>query len=464
MKNYYEKRESMREFEDLIKAKYIVFDKYTANLEQDGRFINLVIEFNNSKDFEEINKDIYDLIEIVSSSTSDKYILVNCIYTMNYTKGGKIFLIYRIDRISEFLFNNLEDKVIDNVSFKVDDIFWFIRDQKGFEFDLQQNFIKYSPFNYTFDFQDGKMNINGTAKFLDSRMSSSITEGVNFEIEFNKEQSFNEVIKKVYCIRNLLMVLGRRNLNITDIYINEGEEQRKIYDCYTEYKYKPDNENYSDYLDHHTITLKSINNFQDVINCFINNYQTLMPIIDSWFSNEKYSLPSRVKFMNSITMIEDFANKYKKELVKIESKKASEENKSSFIEKIFTVLEDYIEIAEDNKEVIKNELYKIINDSSASIEFKIKILIEEVNDLLKLDENQISIIAKNIKEARIACIHKGIFIDGDKEKYVHIYAEFINDLIFLNTLRMLGIEFIDEKLFFFNYDKEKLFDIVVFRK
>ena len=454
----------MREFEDLIKDHYIAFDKYTAMLEQGERFLNLVIEFDNIKDFKEINKDKYEVIEICSTSTGDKYVLTNCIYKSEHTDEEKYVITYHIDRISEFLFSNLEDKVINNVCFRIDDIYWFIRDQEGIILNVKEKDVKYNPFKYSFDWQDGKFNIYGLTDFFDSKLSCTITEDLLFEIEFNKAKSFNEVIKKIYCIRNLLMVLGRRNLNITDIYINEGEEQRKIYDCYTEYKYKPDNETYSDYLDHHTITLKSIDNFQDVINCFINNYQTLMPIIDSWFSNEKYSLPSRVKFMNSITMIEDFANKYKKELVKIESKKASEENKSSFIEKIFTVLEDYIEIAEDNKEVIKNELYKIINDSSASIEFKIKILIEEVNDLLKLDENQISIIAKNIKEARIACIHKGIFIDGDKEKYVHIYAEFINDLIFLNTLRMLGIEFIDEKLFFFNYDKEKLFDIVVFRK
>lgn len=452
--------------DDILKDRYKIDEKFFSYFENDERYINVVVEFNNMDEFNEFNKDIYDVINIKSILNDNELSLINCSRYCEESSNNKIRIKYRVDRISEFVIKNINDSIFYNITFSLDDINWFVLDETNYSFDPVNENVKFNNFIKSYNVSFGKITIYRLFSFAHKTNEFKINDDIAFNIEFNKEITYAEVIEKVYCLRNLLSIFGRRHLNVVNMFTTNKEKEYRIIDCYKEYNHHPINDRYREYLDHHTLTLNSLKDFSLIINKYYEEYHRMLPIIDSWFSNVKFQLPPRVRFINLTTMIEDFANIYLKRKVNEESEIEAKEIKHKFIEKIFNAFDKRVIITDIDKKEIEQELIKVVKDTQSTFIIKTKALINNVNEIFNYKSKEIEIITKNIRNARLACIHKGIYIDETKLQYIAKYSDFIEDVIFLNILKVCGsdLQFNEWKCIEYNYQRDDLTYPIKFKK
>lgn len=451
---------------DLLKTNYIIEEKHNAFLEHNGTFLILSIEFKSKKSYDDFHKDHYDIINAKSFIGNKHYSFIECdnIGMSSYNK--RIYLKYRVIMVTNYCIDNLDFKCFNSFSISFGDISWFVSDKASYEFLSDNNSMGINNFYKEYNLDFGKLIIFKNYTFKEKSNLFTMDNDILFKFDLNKSVSYNELIEIIYTFRNLLMIIGKRNINISSLYVEIDNRKYVFLDCFKEYNYSPINSIYENYLNHRVLTLCDINNFDKFINNFYREYKKLLPIIDSLFSNAKYSLPSKVRFINSATMVEDFANLYMTGEVNKETKIEDEKNKNAFVKKIFKVIEKVIVIEDENKGNICLGLKSILNDMQSSFVTKIKILIKKVNYTFNFDETQIEKISKQIRDARLACVHKGIFIDSKKTIYLNIYSSFIDDIIYLNILKILKININGNysHIIEVDYNSKQLFDNISFKK
>ena len=456
-----------KSIDDILNDWYKIDEKFNSYFEVDERYINIVIEFDNLDEFNKFNKDIYDVINIKSIRSDNELSLINCSRYCVENSSNKIRIKYRVDRISEFVIKSIDDSVFDDITFSLDDINWFVLDETNYSFDPINENVKFNNYVKSYNLSFGKITIYRLFSFAHKSNEFKMNDDIAFNIKFNSAITYTEVIEKVYSFRNLLMIFGRRYLNVVNMFITNKEKEYRIIDCYKEYNHHPINNNYREYLDHHTLTLKCLKDFPQLINRYYEEYNKMLPIIDSWFSNVKFQLPPKVRFINLTTMIEDFANLYLKNKVNDDSINEAQKIKNDFIENIFGIFNKKMKITDSDKIAIKKELNELVKDNNqTSFIIKTKTLINNVNEIFEYSNNEIEIIIENIRNARLACIHKSIYIDEEKIQYISKYSDFIDDIVFLNILKLCGsdLRFDEWKCIEYNYQKKDLTHPIKFKK
>ena len=441
-----------KKIDDLIKNIYIIFDRYYVSLKKEGRFVFAYIEFLNKEEYLEFDKDEYDLIVVKEILSERIYTFIECQKYGVETAKDKVKIKYRIDRIYENEWESLSKKVINNVTIYLDNIEWFFNNTNSFHFDFVKHLLSVNDMQKEYEISFGKLQIYKSFGFKQSSNEFNIKDNIAFNFNFNEPVDYKELLERIYGFRNLLLILGRRHLDITSIVINDVE----LIDCFEEYEYNPLNERYIEYLDHHTITLDEIDNFGEVVTNFYQIYNSIIAIIDSYFCQVKYSLPPKVKFVNVCTMIEDFANLFLVDDAKKYREIEATNNKKKFIDNcIEKMLEKNV-----IKEQDKNIAYDILNsevkkDSQLSFKDKVMAIIFNVNNSFKFKESEIELIADNFREVRKKFIHKGVFADEITCQYLNIYSSFAEDLIFLNILKNIGIDISNSIFKCIEYDYSK---------
>ena len=363
---------------------------------------------------------------------------------------------YRIDRIYENELTNLHNKIINNVIVSFDDIGWLFNDLKYFKFDFKKLSVSINGIKKEYETNFGKIQVFNYFSFNEKPKEFNIKDEIFFKFIFNKNINYNEFIKKIYSFRNLLLILGRRHLDFDTIKINEVE----LIDCYEEYNYKPLNERYLEYLDHHTITLNAINDFGIVVNNFCEIYDSIISVIDSYFCLVKFNIPSKAKFIIACTMIEDYSNLFLVDEAKKYKEGEAKNNKAKFINNIVKEIEEKEIIKKEQLEDIRDILSGIVKeDSQLTFREKVIATIENVNDSFNFDESDIELIANNFRKARKAFIHNGVFPNEVLCQYLDNYSSFTEDLIYLNILKKIGVNINNSifECFEYNYKKEDLF-------
>lgn len=236
------------------------------------------------------------------------------------------------------------------------------------------------------------------------------------------------------------MLIGKRHINVNSLIIWSNNQRFEICDCFDEYNFHPINERLKEYLDHLSITLESISNFEIIVNNYYSEYKNLLTIIDSYFNSVKYSMAPKVKFINATTMIEDYSNIYFKQESKEMQNEYDESYKNKFVLKVMNVLTSKNYVDKSKEHMIVNDLNRIVYRSKeVSFQSKLKIIIKKVNTVFNFDEDEIEIIVDNIKTARRVCVHAGIFPSDLDCKCFSNYAYFIEDLILLNIYDLIGL-------------------------
>ena len=451
---------------NLLKENYKIENKYYAFFEKTENSCNLRILFDNRDDFNYYNKEHYDIINVQSIISNIKLSLINCERCSVESKNGKLQITYEIDRISKFIIKSTNDKIFDDISFSFNDISWFVLDETSYSFDPIKEAVKFKSYLKEYKVSFGVIKIYRKFDFFHGVNKFKLADDIVFNIRFKQKISYNEVIEKIYCFKNFLMIIGRRNLNVTKMFITDNKRKYDIIDCYKEYSYRSLNKRYKEYLDYHTLTLNSLDNFSKMIEIFYGEYEKILSIIDSWFSTLKYTLPTKVNYINATTMVEDYCNLYLKKETKKEVELENKKIKTRFINDILDIINSKFEINENDKAEINEELNKLVKDNNqSSFIAKVKELINNVNEVFNYTTDEIEKISENLRNARTACVHKGIFIDENKSRYVLKYSYFINDVIFLNVLKLCDFDMNFKKLecVEFNYSKDELIYKVNFK-
>lgn len=445
---------------DLLSNTFIAFSKYFVRLKKENRFIFAYIDFPTHEEFLEYDKELYELIVIEEISHKKQYTLLECEKYGTEASGRSIKIKYRVDRILDDVLNDFSIEFIDNAEVTFDDINWFINDDNSFEFDPLKVCVNVKEYFKEYKSSIGEIMIFKAFSFTEKKNNFNIDSDIVFRFVFDRKLNYREFRERIYCFRNLLLILGRRHIDFKEIKINS----KYLYDCFEEYTYKPINKRYCEYLDHHTITINSIDKFGDAVSQYFKIYDTIISIIDSYFCNLKYTLPTKAKFINVCTMIEDYANIFLVNESKEHREKESANSKQKYIINVVGKMlkENLIDEIKVDKvcNILEAEVKK---DMNLSFKDKVISIIKEVNKSFKFEDSEIELIADNFREARKRFVHKGIIASEEICPVLEIYCSFIEDVIYLNILNVIGID-ISNSVFEcieYNYEKDDL--IIVFK-
>lgn len=443
----------------LFEYNYIVNNKYYGKLTKEDDFIALNVEFDNINDFNAFKIKKNSVIEISSVVDSKKFYLFIC-DNLDSQVGDKLYkLKFDIDKISEYKIKDLEEKTIDSIKVKFDNINWFIPNKQYLYQILNDGIVKFPDFSQKYVLKGAELKINSIYGFLKTFNELTINKEIWFSFKFYTKKSFNEINDYIYIFRNLLMLIGKQNINVENLVITNCGKNYEIFDCVKKYNFNPINKNLKKYLDKNNITLDSIDNFAKIVNNFYDEYQKLLTIAESYFDCVNYSMAAKVEFINATTMIEDFSEKYMSEQTKIIQYQIDKECKNGFISKIINVLKSkkYIDLTKEDK-IIKDLNQIVYKSKEISFQSKVLALISSVNAAYNFSNSEMELIAFNIKETRMQCIHKGTLTDIELSDYFFRQGHFIEELILLNIYKIIGLDYINKKACYLNfyYTKEEL--------
>lgn len=336
-----------------------------------------------------------------------------------------------------------------------EDISWLFNETEYFQIEPLDDVISFNGFSNEYKTFFGKIIVGNFNTVKQTKSEINIKNDFEFKFIFNNSVSYNEVYEKIYAFRNLLLILGRRYFDIKRIKLNDIE----LIDCFEEYLYNPLSKQYLEYLDHHTITLSEIDNFGEVVTNFLNLYDKIISIIDSFFVQTKYNLPDKVSFFNACSMIEDYVNLFLIEEAKANGEEEAANNKMKYIKKCINDMINEKIIVEEQKADVEIILYKHVKkNENLSFKEKVMALVKNVNNSFNFSDSEIKIIAENFRDARRAFAHNGMFIDEIFSPYISTYCHFTDDLIYLNILKQIGIDITKSQFecIEFNYSKSDL--------
>lgn len=430
----------MNKLKKYIKYKFLIDEKYKASIKIEDMYCLLIIEFENYIDFKKY--------ENVTSTNFLAYILpqkrrisfINCeIKEIECSSNDKYKIKYIIDRIFDSELIDLSRKDFDNVTITFDDIEWFTQAKAEFISDDEDKSIV-----NIYSFKEAKLKIKQKDIKTKNTQKINYKTKVDFNFKFKNKKSFNEIIEYVYKFRNLLMIFGRRYINITSIIILKDKKYCNIYDCINEYNYCPISLELKRNLNYLCIKLYEIDNFDKIITNFYNIYEKRESILNEYFDSIKYKMSKKIRFVNSTMMVEDFADLFFKESRKNEQVREDCEYKSKIISDIIKILKEskYIDIKDESK--ITNELDNVIYKSkNLTFQSALTVLMRKVNEILNFREKELMRISKNIKKARKLCIHKGETANKYSFYYLR-YMYFIEDLILLNIYKQIDLNIVKD--------------------
>lgn len=408
-------RTEIKEWKDLNNRSIIV--KYNEK-EYPGTFFireeRLILSIMMTTDIEEWRKAVND-IEVLPAYLIDnnrKITLINCMHYGNSSSGVDSIISaqsdYWIDRILlDYELENVNDAFINCISAEYDDICWITKG-RIYSQDIINDKIDINPVFKEYKLEDKDVVFGMLPSFVGNDYNMTISSNRGFSIKFNTNKHIDEALKYIYLIKNFLMILGKRNIKVLNQEIIENELHYRIIDCGENKEYNKINIDLADHLNHRIgIKIENFDDFDAVLNNFEREYDRLMPLLDLYYNVVKYKVPNLTRFVNAITMLEycsrefDDTNALNKTIQKHQGK--TPKNGADFVDRVIS-------------------------------------LIENINDVYKLDLTDIEIISKNIKDARTYYVHyepSGKKLTDDQ---LFRYVYFIEDLIILNIYLIVGLD------------------------
>ena len=408
-------RTEIKEWKDFNNRSIIV--KYNGK-EYPGTFFikeeRLILSIMMTTDIEEWRKAVND-IDVLPAYLIDnnrKITLINCMHCGNSASGVDPIISaqsdYWIDRILlDYELENFDKAFINCISATYDDICWITKG-RIYSQDIINDKIDINPVFKDYKFEDKYVVFGMLPSFAGDDYNMTISGNRGFNITFNSTKTIDEALKYIYLIKNLLMILGKRNIKVLNQEIIGDEQQYRIIDCGGDKEYNKINIELADHLNHRIgIKIEEFDNFDVVLKNFEREYDRLMPLLELYYNVVKYKVPNLTRFVNAITMLEycsrefDDANALNKTIQKHQGKLPK--NGADFVDRVIS-------------------------------------LIENINDVYELDLMDIEIISKNIKDARTYYVHyepSGKRLTDDQ---LFKYVYFIEDLIILNIYLIVGFD------------------------
>ena len=381
----------------------------TFNIKNQDLFINI----NMTNDIEEWRRTCKNIKCICAKFIKDnrKITLLNCAFRGHSSIGYDPILnacaIFSIDRVLlDYDLDNYDEKFITSVSVEYEDITWFTN-EKVYNNDIIDNKVSITLFDKEYKLKDKTILFNIFPSFTENTNFIKVGGKEKFTFVFNNKQNIEDALHYIYLIRNLLMLLGKRNINVIIQEINDDFQMYKLIDCTIDKNVKIENKDLVDHLNHRNgFKIENMESFSSIVAKFEKLYKRLNPLLELYYNVVKYNVPILTRFVNALTMLENYSREFDDDgalALTITKTEKKPRNGANFVDRV-------------------------------------KSLIENVNSVYNLSDIEIDMLSKKIKSARTYYIHyenRGLKIE---ENILFKYVYFIEDIIILNIYLLLEID------------------------
>lgn len=384
----------------------------------------LFLNINMTNDIEEWRSTCNDIESISATFVENKkrITLLNCVYSGHSSTGYNPIInacaIFLIDRVLlGYDLTNYDEKFISNISVEYKDILWFTN-KKVYKNEILKNSITITPIYKEYKMNDKTIIIDILPSFAERENKIEINGTMHFTYVFENKQNIDSALQYVYLIKNLLMLLGKRNINVISHNINNHSKTCELIDCITDINTKIENEEVIDHLNHRNgFKIEDLSNFISIVEKFEDLYERLEPLLELYYNVVKYNVPNLTRFVNSLTMLENYSREF------------------------------------DDTNALALTIAKNGKKPKNGAEFidRVKSLIININDVYNLSTTKIDNISKKIKDVRTYYVHydsSGLKLD---ENEIFNYVYFIEDIIILNIYLSLGIDINKIEYVSYNY-------------
>lgn len=374
---------------------------------------DLVLKIDRIEDVEiwRKSKEDIDCLKATILDNREKITCLNCMSAKHsaYTEDGKTVYStsYHVDRIIVgYHLDKIDSSVVNSIDTSYEDISWFTK-HSFYNQKILEDKVEMNPFYKEYILKDKSIIFHMLPSYNgnDNQITISTTRG--FTVNFKERKTIKESIYYMYFIKNFLMILGKRDIRITEQSIYIDGVECELIDGYIESYEKIVKDSLLFHLNNRNpFQIESLTNLEEVIETFEIEYERLTPLLELYYNVVKYKIPSLTRFVNSITMLEYFSREY------------------------------------DNDKALERTQNKPRKKSKKEPEFidRVYSLIENVNDHYNLEEEEMEKISKNIKDARTYYIHYEPIGKKLKEQDLFGYTHFIEDTILLNIYQIIGID------------------------
>ena len=374
----------------------------------------IFLNINMTNDIEEWRSTCNDIEYIYATFVENRkrITLLNCIYS-GYSSTGydpiinasAIFLIDRV--LLDYDLSNYDEKFISNISVEYKDVSWFTN-KKVYKNERLKNSITIIPIYKEYKMNDKTIIIDILPSFVERENKIEVNGIMHFTYVFKNKQNIASALQYVYLIKNLLMLLGKRNINVISQNIIDDSKVYELMDCIIDRNIKIENEELIEHLNHRNgFKIEDLSNFTSMVEKFEDLYERLAPLLELYYSVVKYNIPNLTRFVNGLTMLENYSREFDDTnalALTIEKNSKKPKNGADFIDRV-------------------------------------KSLIININDVFNLSTTNIDNISKKIKDARTYYVHYDSSGLKLSENEIFNYVYFIEDIIILNIYLSLGIDF-----------------------
>ena len=397
---------------DLDNCALIVYyneKEYNGLLKVDNKNIILTIYCRNKKDWTKFQVDI-DIISAMILDKTERITILNCLYAANKVQqvsNANYYLVeYKIDRIiCGYVLDSLNCKCIESIDICYDDIKW-LTGKKLYDMDPVMDTVKVNSYYKEYNLKDKKISFSTLSTYDLNDLQVNVINNIICSVVFNTKQEIVDAIKYIYIIKNLLMLLSKNNVNISSQSITISGVQYRLIDCYTdEVKRDLNNDLQKIQMKRIDFRIEKFSNLEEVLKKYENEYDKLGPFIELYYNVNKYNVPFLTRLINSFTMLEYISREYDNDKAyRITKSKPGKKTKqeAEFVDRVYS-------------------------------------LIENVNIIFNYNNDEITNIAKNIKDSRTYYIH---YVNNGKKleaDLLYRYVYFIEDIVILNIYLVLGI-------------------------
>ena len=373
----------------------------------------LFLNINMTNDIEEWRSTCNNIESISATFVENKkrITLLNCMYSGHSSTGYNPIInacaIFLIDRVLlGYDLTNYDEKFISNIIIEYKDISWFTN-KKVYKNEILKNSITITPIYKEYKMNDKTIIIDILPSFAERENKIEINGIMHFTYVFENKQNIDSALQYVYLIKNLLMLLGKRNINVISHNINNHSKIYELIDCITDRNIKIENEELINRLNHRNgFKIEDLSNFISIVERFEDLYERLEPLLELYYNVVEYNVPNLTRFVNSLTMLENYSREF------------------------------------DDTNALALTITKNGKKPKNGADFidRVKSLIININDVFNLSTTKIDNISKKIKDARTYYVHydsSGLKLD---ENEIFNYVYFIEDIIILNIYSSLGID------------------------
>lgn len=381
----------------------------TFYIKEQKLFLNVTM----TNDIEEW-RNTCDDIECISANfveDNKKITLLNCMYSGHSSTGYDPILnasaIFWIDRVLlDYDLKEYSANFISSISVEYADISWFTN-KKIYKNEILKDSISIIPIYKEYKMNDKTIIFDILPSFSECSNSIKVSGIMRFTYVFNNKQTLDSSLKYVYFIKNLLMLFGKRNINVITQKINEEMQTYELIDCGVDKNIKFESEELIEHLNHRNgFKIEDLDNFISIIDKFERLYERLNPLLELYYNVVKYKIPDLTRFVNGLTMLENYSREF------------------------------------DDSKALALTTIKVGKKPKNGAEFidRVKSLINNVNSVFNFSSTDINNISKKIKDSRTYYVHydnNGLKLN---ENEIFKYVYFIEDIIALNIYLLLGID------------------------